>query len=95
MSDWNTVTPDNPCKVCRKGKFGVKLETRRFNGRYETTVEAVHTFLAAVNRAAEPKNVVVDRREKELAIVSTRLTQLLDSKVTSGQAGVDLRRASF
>ena len=38
----------------RKGKLGIKLQSRRFNGGYQTSIEAIHRFIEAVDEAAAP-----------------------------------------
>lgn len=61
----------------RKGKLGIRLQTRRFNGQYQTTVDHVREFLAAIEKASEPRDVQRDRRRKQLDRVSSELDELL------------------
>ena len=69
--------PRTSVRWATKGKSGIKLKSRRFNGQYQTTVEAVREFLAAINEAAKPKDVKLDSRRKELELVSAELDSLL------------------
>jgi len=62
----------------RKGKFGVRLDATRFNGRYETTVEAIHAFLAAVEKASGPSDRRAEARLRQLADAELRLSKLLE-----------------
>ena len=60
----------------RKGKFGVKLESRRFNGNYQTSVEAIERFIDAVDRTTNPPTAKELARTKELNRVSDELDNL-------------------
>ena len=60
----------------RKGKFGVRLESRRFNGNYQTSVEAIVRFIDAVDRETDRPTAKEQRRTKELNRVSDELDDL-------------------
>ena len=60
----------------RKGKLGIKLQSRRFNGGYQTSVEAIHRFVAAVDEAAAPVERVRQRRKQQLDNISIELDRL-------------------
>jgi len=64
------------CRWIRKGKFGVKLESKRFNGNYLTSADAIRRFIAAVDRATEPNDIRAKRRAKELSIITNTLDDL-------------------
>ena len=58
----------------RKGKCGVRLESRRFNGNYQTSVEAIMRFVRAVDCATDNPMSKESRRSNELE----RVSQVLD-----------------
>ena len=60
----------------RKGKLGVKLQARRFNGAYQTSVEAIHRFIDAVDEAAAPVERSRQRRKQQLDNISSELDRL-------------------
>lgn len=60
----------------RKGKFGVRLESRRFNGNYQTSVEAILRFIDAVDLATSPEREKEHRRAKQLDKISNALDEL-------------------
>jgi hypothetical protein len=60
----------------RKGKCGVRLESRRFNGNYQTSVEAIMRFVQAVDCATENPLSKESRRSNELKRVSRVLDDL-------------------
>lgn len=62
------------CRWIRKGKAGVKLECRRFNGNYQTSVEAILRFVNAVDEKVESRFKRDARRRREL----NRVSQILD-----------------
>ena len=64
------------CRWIRKGKLGVMLESKRFNGNYLTSTEAIKRFIAEVDRIAEPRDVRQQRRAKQLETVSSTLDEL-------------------
>ena len=64
------------CRWIRKGKLGVKLESKRFNGNYLTSIEAIKRFIAEIDRITEPRDVRQQRRAKELSNISSTLDQL-------------------
>lgn len=60
----------------RKGKYGIKLQARRFNGNYQTSVEAINRFINAVDVAAESFDRKFERRKQQLDHVSAELDRL-------------------
>ena len=60
----------------RKGKLGIKLESRRFNGNFQTSVEAILRFIDRVDRAAESRSTRIARRSIELDRVARKLDEL-------------------
>lgn len=60
----------------RKGKYGIRLQSRRFNGNYQTSVEAINRFIKAVDVAAESVDRKFERRKQQLDHVSAELDRL-------------------